>query len=206
MIREFLKRLKIRTRIILVYISVLILSIILTFGVFTLINEKRVEQEVGEAAMQTVNALKGNLGFIFDNVTQFSDLIYFDKNVQKALTKIKSDNIDPRIHQTMQKSMVNMLLSGEYISSVFVFDSYNNYYSSYKTGPIFVNKEKVNQTKWYEKMKQAGGDVLFIHQSEGVLSFPTKKDKNYISLVREIFDVDNYEPLAALKISLTSEM
>ncbi|ROR27206.1 two-component system sensor histidine kinase YesM [Mobilisporobacter senegalensis] len=201
-VKDFLKRLKIRTRIILVYISVLILSIILTFGVFTIINEKKVEQEVGEAAMQTVNALKGNLSFIFENVSQFSDLIYFDKNVQKALTKIKSDSIDPAVHQTMQKSLVNMLLSGDYISSVFVFDSFNNYYSSYKTGPIFVNKEKVNQTDWYRKMKNAGGDVLFIHQSEEVLSFPTKKDKNYISLVREISDVDTYEPLAALMINV----
>lgn len=201
-VKDFFKRLKIRTRIILVYISVLVLSIVITFGVFTIINEKKVEQEVGEAAMQTVNALKGNLGFIFDNVTQFSDLIYFDKNVQKALTKIKSDSIDPAVHQTMQKSLVNMLLSGDYISSVFIFDSFNNYYYSYKTGPIFVNKELVNQTDWYQRMKNAGGDVLFIHQSDEVLSFPTKKDKNYISLVREISDVDTYEPLAALMINI----
>lgn len=201
-VKDFFIRLKIRTRIILVYISVLILSIILTFGVFTIINEKKVEQEVGEAAMQTVNALKGNLGFIFENVNQFSDLIYFDKNVQKALSKIKSDSIDPEVHQTMQKSLVNMLLSGDYISSVFVFDSFNNYYYSYKTGPIFVNKELVNQTDWYQKMKNAGGDVLFTHQSDGVLSFPTKKDKNYISLVREISDVDTYEPLGALMINV----
>lgn len=204
-VNDFIKTIKIRTKIILLYISVLVLSLFLTFGIFTIIKERQVEQEVGEAAMQIVSALAGNLDFIFENVNQFSDLIYFDKNVQKALSNINSNNINPEVHQIMQKSLINMLLSGDYISSVFVFDYYNNYYYSYKTGPIFVNKKLIKETDWYHNMKNAGGDVQFIHKSEEVLSFPTKKDKNYISLVREILDVDTYEELAILMINVDEE-
>lgn len=168
-------------------------------------SERQIEQEVGEAAMQTVSALKGNLDFIFENVNQFSDLIYFDKDVQSALSKINSSNINPHVQQTMQKSMVNMLLSGDYISGVFIFDTYNNYYNSYKSGPIFVNKDIIKETDWYQKTKDAEGDVVFIHKSEDVLTFPTKKDKNYISLVREIYDVDTYDELATLLIIVDEE-
>lgn len=193
---------KIRTKITLVYISVLILSFALSFFMFSIIHEKKVEQEVGNAAMQTVSALKGNLGFIFENVTQFSDLIYFDKNVQRSLLSSNSVEIEANVQQTIQKSLINMLLSGDYISSVFIFDSHMNYYHSYKSGPILVNKARVKESNWYEEMKKAGGDVLFIHKSEGVLSFPTKKNMNYITLIREIADVDTYDPLAVLLITV----
>lgn len=204
-VQKFFKSIKIRTKIILLYISVLILSLVLTYGIFTIMSERQIEQEVGEAAMQTVSALKGNLDFIFENVNQFSDLIYFDKDVQSALSKINSSNINPHVQQTMQKSMVNMLLSGDYISGVFIFDTYNNYYNSYKSGPIFVNKDIIKETDWYQKTKDAEGDVVFIHKSEDVLTFPTKKDKNYISLVREIYDVDTYDELATLLIIVDEE-
>ncbi len=203
--RKFFKSIKIRTKVILLYISVLILSLLLTYGIFTIMSERQIEQEVGEAAMQTVSALKGNLDFIFENANQFSDLIYFDKDVQSVLSKINSSNINAHVQQTMQKSMVNMLLSGDYISGVFIFDTYNNYYNSYKSGPILVNKDIVKETDWYRKTKEAEGDVVFIHKSEGVLTFPTKKDKNYISLVREIYDVDTYDELATLLIIVDEE-
>ena len=42
------------------YISVLILSIIFTVGSFTVISEKQINQESGNASMQTVNVLKKN--------------------------------------------------------------------------------------------------------------------------------------------------
>lgn len=199
--KDYFHTIKIRTRIILVYITVLILSFILSFGFFTLINERKVEKEVGNAAMQTVNALKGNLNFIFENVTQFSDLIYFDREVQEALSKVSSSSIDPAIYKTIQDSLINMLLSGDYISSVFVFDNYRNPYFSYKSGPIFANQELIETSNWYADMKKAGGDVLFIHQSEGVLSF-SQNNKNYITLIREISDVDTYKPLAILMINV----
>lgn len=187
---------------ILVYISVLVLSVGLTVWSLSLINKVKMEKEVGNAAMQTAQALKGNLSFIFENVTQFSNMIYFDKNVQKALTSIKSPSVDAVTQQTMQKSMVNMLLSGDYISSVFIFDNYNNQYSSYKSGPISAQKDLIKQTKWYSELMQADGSALFIHQSEGVLTFPTRPNKNYISLVREIYDVNTYEQLAILMVTI----
>lgn len=194
------KTLKIRTKIILIYISVFIFSLILTVGIFNLINERNMEKEVGSVAVQTVNALSGNLDFIFENVTQFSNLIYFDENIQKSLKESDSANISPAVQRSIQKSIINMLLSGDYISSVFIFDNYNNYYYSYKTGPIFVDKEIIEDTQWYKELKKANGNVLFYHKSEGVLSFPTKQGKNYITLLREIGDADTYEPLAILMI------
>lgn len=196
------KRISIRTRITILYLSVLILSFTISIGVFRIIHQKSLEREVGDAAMQTVNALKGNLNFIFDNVNQFSTLIYFDRNVQNSLKNIDSTSIDPHIHQTIQSSLVNMLLSGDYISSVFIFDIYSNYYYSYKVGPIAVEKDKVYSTNWFQELKQNNGEPMFISKSEEIIQFITRPDHNYISLVREIADVDDYTPLATLLLTI----
>ena len=111
--------LKIRTQILLLYFSVFVLSLMLSVGIFSYISEKKSEVEIAEAAMQTVGALKVNLVNIFENVNQFSNMIYFDPNIQQSLRNSNTADIDPQIQQDMQKSIINMLLSNQYISSVF---------------------------------------------------------------------------------------
>lgn len=195
-------QMKIKTRIIGIYITVLVLSFLLTFGTLSVINQGFREKEIGNAGVQTVSALAGNLSFIFANVTQFSDLIYFDDNVQNALNRVETQNIDADIHRTITKSLVNMILSGDYISSAFVFDKFYNPYSSYKTGPILVESDRILQTEWYRQMKKAGGGGFFIHGSEGVINYPTRQNKNYISYIREIGNKDTYEPIAILLLTM----
>lgn len=204
-IQTMRRQINIRTKIILLYLSVLILSFLLSIGVFRIIHKKSLEREVGEATMQTVNALKGNLNFIFDNVSQFSTLIYFDRNVQNSLKNIDSASIDPLIHQTIQRSLVNMLLSGDYISSVFIFDKYNNYYYSYKRGPIAIHNDQVMESSWYQELQQNNGEPMFISKSEGIIQFSTRPNQNYISLVREISDNEDYSPLATLLLTIDEE-
>ncbi|WP_180272622.1 sensor histidine kinase [Konateibacter massiliensis] len=201
-IRKFFGRFKIKTKIILLYLTVLLLSFLMTFTIISKVNEAYTKREVGNAGIQTVNALKGNLTLVFENVTQFSNLIYFDDNVQDSLKNVKSKNIDPTIQRRITKSLVNMLLSGDYISSVFIFDKYNNYYNTYKVGPISVHSEKIESTDWYAQMQEANGNGFFIHKSEDILEFPTRKDKNYITYIKEIGAVNTYEPLATLLVTV----
>ena len=129
------KKAKIRTQIILTYIAVLLLSFIMTFTLISAVNGRYTKIEVGKAGVQTVNALQGNLALIFDNVTQFSTQIYFDDIVQDSLRQINSENINLNYQKNITKSLFNMILSGEYISGVYIFDKYNNCYNSYKRPP-----------------------------------------------------------------------
>lgn len=201
-IKDVLHQFKIKTKIILLYLTVLFLSFLVTFTVISQVNEAYIKREIGNAGIQTVSALKGNLSFIFENVTQFSNLIYFDDTMQDSLNNIKSKNIDPVIQRRITKSLVNMLLSGEYISSVFIFDKYHNFYNSYKAGPIIVHNDQLSHTNWYQTMQEANGNGFFIHKSEGILEFPTRGDKNYICYIKQIGDVDTYEPLATLMVTI----
>lgn len=195
--------LKIKTRIILIYISVLIFSLGLSFTIISYINREYTEREVGEVGIQTVNALKGNLTIIFDNVTQFSDLIYFDEDIQSSLKLIDSMYMNPHIHRSITKSLVNMILSGDYLSGVFIFDKYQNPYSSYKMAPAAIHVDKMMNTNWYKELREARGNGFFIHGSEEVIEF--RDNRNYISYIREIGDMNTYEPLATLLVTIDAK-
>lgn len=196
---------KIRTQISLFYVLVLLLSFTFTFTAVYIVNEKYVEKEAVDFGNQTIKALDGNLQYIFENVTQFSNLIYFDQNVQNSLARVKEQSINPSIQHTIQKSLVNMLLSGDYISTAYIFDQYYNDYNSRKVGPIIVDNERVTKTNWYKKIEKSNGQGFFIHKSEDILTFPTRSEKNYITYVREIRDADTYEHLAILLLTIDAE-
>ncbi len=203
--QRLMKRFKIRTQISIIYIAVFVFTFVATFSLIFVLNQKYTENEVGDAGVQTVSALKGNLSFIFDNVTQFSNLIYFDDTIQQSLNNITTDNINPEIHTDIQRGLFNIILSGDYISSTTIFDKYYNNYTAYKVGPILIDQDKVVETDWYEESQNAKGNGFFIHKSEEILTFPTRPNKNYISYVRQIGNSDTYEPIATLLVTIEAE-
>jgi two-component system sensor histidine kinase YesM len=200
---ELWNHMRIKTKILVTYITILFISFVITFSIISVINSSYTKNEITKAGTQTVSALKGNLSLIFDNVTQFSNLLYFDKNVQEALRHVDTASIDPSIQKTIKQSLVNMILSGEYISSVMIIDSYHNTYSSYKKSPKTVSVDKVPESTWYQTIGEHRGNGFFMKGSEGVIEF--YGDTPYITYVREIRDVNNYKPLAILLVTVNEE-
>ena len=202
-LRELWNNMRIKTKILVMYLTILFISFVITFSVISVINSSYTKNEITNAGTQTVSALKGNLSLIFENVTQFSNLIYFDKNVQEVLRHVDNASIDPSIQKTIKQSLVNMILSGEYISSVMIIDSYHNSYSSYKMAPKTVSMDKLLEAEWYQKIADHRGNGFFMKGSEGVIEF--YGDTPYITYVREIRDVNNYKPLAILLVTVNEE-
>lgn len=196
-------KMRIKTKIIVLYIIVLISSFFITFFVVLAINNSYTKKEIARSAAQTVDVLNGNLSLIFDNVTQLSNLVYFDYDVQNALGNVTQQNIQPDIQKTITKSLVNMILSGDYISSVFIIDKYENFYSSYKSAPKEVHNEKLAQARWYQEIDSHNGNGFFMYGSEGVLEM--HGDLDYITYIRQICDEKTYKPLATLMVTVNSD-
>lgn len=166
-------------------------------------NSEYTKREISRVGVQTVSAIQGNLKIMFENVTQFSNLIYFDDGIQNALRKIDSKAINVQSQKQITKSLVNMILSGDYISGAFIVDQYCNYYSSYKKAPKKVHMEDVYDTNWYRNLNEKKGNGFFIHGSEGVIDFYGEQD--YITYIRQIRDKNTYDDLATLMITVNSE-
>lgn len=197
------KKMRIKTKIVMAYLLLLLLSFVLTFGVVSWINQIYTKKEIKKVGTQTVNALAGNLSLIFDNVTQFSNLVYFDDQVQKALKNVENTSMSPRIHRMVQKSLINMILACDYASGVYIWDSCGNFYSSYKKAPEKTNPERIPETSWYQSLPGHNGNGFFIHGSEGIVEYFS--DTGYITYIREIKDQDTYKPLAVLMVTVNEE-
>lgn len=200
--REQYRNMKIQTKIMLIYVLVLCFSIAVSAVTFNVLNTRYVEEQIGEVSAQTVDALKGNLSIMFESVEQFSNLLYFDKDVQDALDSTESIAIDPTINNTIQKSLVNMLLSANYIESVFIFDRYYNSYSSKKIAPITTDAYAIEDTQWYQRADELDGATLYIYDTEGIITYPTKPEHRGITLVRAINSDKDYSRLALLLINI----
>lgn len=192
------KKAKIRTQIILTYVLILLISFVMTFSMIRAVNDRYTREEIGKAGVQTVSVLQGNLALLFENVKQLSTYIYFDDIVQDSLRQINSANIDLNYQKNITRSLFNMILSGDYVSGVYIFDQYNNYYSSYKRTPKKVNKQ-IQETNWYKKMQKAGGNGFFYKGSDGTIEY--YEGSNYLCYVRQILDKKDYKPLATLLIT-----
>lgn len=194
---------RIKTKIVMAYLLLLMLSFVLTFGVVSRINKIYTKKEIEKVGTQTVNALAGNLSLIFDNVTQFSNLVYFDDQVQKALRNVENMSMAPGIHRMVQKSLTNMILSCDYASGVYIWDSCGNFYSSYKKAPEKTNPYNIPETNWYQSLPKHNGNGFFIHGSEGIVEYFS--DTGYITYIREIKDKDTYQSLAVLMVTVNEE-
>lgn len=194
---------KIKTKIILIYISVVMFSFLISSLFFVRQNRKIVRNQLGGVAMQTMQALNENLNLIIENVTQFSNLIYFDDTIQKKLAAAGGGGGQGQGEsKEIQKSLVNMLLSGDYISSVEIFDRFDKHYLAYKRGPMSLKVDKVKEASWYDRVSELNGDILFVGGDEAILYYRTEPEKRMISLIRTIADIDTYDPLATLIINI----
>ncbi len=197
------KKMRIKTKIVVAYLLLLMLSFVLTFSAVFWINRIYTKKEVEKVGTQTVNALTGNLSLIFDNVTQFSDLVYFDDQVQRALKNVEDMPSDPGIHRMVQKSLTNMILACDYASGVYIWDSCGNFYSSYKKAPEKTSPERIPETGWYQSLPEHKGNGFFIHGSEDIVRYFS--DMGYITYIREIKDKNTYKPLAVLMVTVNEE-
>lgn len=195
---------KIRTKVIVAYAAILLLSLLISSSAFYILNMDYTKSEIGKGGMQTVNALKGNLALIFENVTSFSEIVYFDTRVQDSLVLSNAGQSTAETGQTIGNSLSNMVLSGDYISGVYIRDYQGNFYSSFTNAPEKINSDLVESTQWYRNLPSYNGNGHFIYGSEGVIQY--YDDINYITYVREIRDYETYEPLAALLVTVNESV
>lgn len=201
--KNIFMRSNLRTKINLYYLIIFITVFFISYGIYNMFNERIVEKQVSISSGQTLHALDKNLNFMLDEVATFSNLIFFDKEVQNALRSVKSEGADPNRIQLFNKYLVNMLLSGGYISSVYLYDNYDNRYAMGKRGVHPLTIDKIEDAYWYKQAMKLDGNLLWVKNSGGVLQ--NENNENYISLIRIIKDLKNFDKLAVLIVNVDEE-
>lgn len=201
--KDLFMKSNLKTKINLYYLLALAFSFFISYGIYNMVNERIVEKQVSVSAGQTLHAVDKNLDFMLDEVITFSNLIFFDREVQNALRSVKSEGTDPDRLQLFNKYLVNMLLSGDYIASVYLYDNYSNRYAMGKRGVQPLTIDNIEQAPWYEEAMKLDGDLMWVKNSGGVLQ--NTNNERYISLIRVIKDIRNFQKLAVLIVNVDEE-
>lgn len=193
----------IRTKINIYYLSVMMISILAVLLVFNSMSSSYLEQKVEVSAQQTSQALEQNISSAAHNVSQCSDYIYFDDSIQTALRRSRTEGIDPAIQSTINKRLMDMILLNSYISSVYLFDNYNNVYGTSKQNVAPVVNEDVKRAPWYASVEASGGSPVWVTDDGSVVG---KTDTDLpVSLVRVVYDVETYKQSGILMIHLNRD-
>ena len=195
-----LQNIPIRIKIIIFNVLILLFGFCIGISSIYYCFYQNTEKDVGDAGKQLVSAQATILDMIWDHITQFSNIVYFDSAVQNTLKHIDRSEIQAEDLQTVQNSLASMILSSKYIYGAVLI---NNYYSSYKSvrqNNLVIDTAAIKKSDWYIQLQTSQGDVFFTHRSDGVINFPGYPDQNYITYIRTIPDMSTYDELAILML------
>nr|PZM88662.1 MAG: hypothetical protein DIU81_04885 [[Clostridium] cellulosi] len=200
--RLYIKYLKanLKTKISVYYISILLISIVLISVAYIYISSAIMVKRSSSSAQQTLEAIDQNLLCMVSNVSQFSNYVFVDENVQSALKRSNRKGIDPTIQQEINKSLINTILSSDDISSVLLFDNYNNVYYMSRLKSPEVLTDDVAKASWYETVKNAKGYPVWVMNDD--MAIKKSSDDLPVSLVRMVYNTEDYKPLGVLVVNI----
>lgn len=143
---KFLKA-NLKVKISIYYITILCISIAIVLAAYSRINSSTIEKKTSASVQQTLAALDQNINNFTQNVSQCSDYMYFDDSIQEGLRKSHDTGIDPSRQSAINKKLMDMILLSNYISSIYLFDNYNNVYSMSKLKLPNVLKTDIKKCK-----------------------------------------------------------
>jgi two-component system sensor histidine kinase YesM len=199
-IRTCFYNMRLRTKFLLILLALALIAMTAAGLVTSWINYRYINEEIEKSGRQVTETVDGNISLILDNVTKIADIIYFDKDVQNSLKDVASYSENPDINKSITDSLVNMVLSSDYISGAYILDRDGHFYRSYNEKPKKIEADKIPETSWYQSLSGHQGNGFFIHGSDGIIQYAS--DKDYITYIREIRDVDTYESLALLMVTV----
>lgn len=197
------RQLKISAKIITYYTIVLFLSLLISYLLYNTLVSRKLDNEISSTSMQTLQAIDKNLEFLLNNVEQLSNLVLYDRSIQDALRNVDSGGINPEIQSVLNKYLANIVLSGDVVSSAYVFDNYNNRYAKGTRAISRLSIDRIEDSPAYDEIVKLKGGLLWEANSGGILE--SSPDSNYISLLRIINDVTTMKKLATLIVNVNEE-
>lgn len=194
------RRLKISAKVAIYYTLVLFISLLISYFLYNTLVSQKLDDEISSTSMQTLQAIDKNLEFLMNNVEQLSNIVLYDKSIQDALRAVDSNGIDPQIQWVLNKYLANIVLSGDVVSSAYVFDNYDNRYAKGTRAISKLAIGSIEESPVYSKIVKLQGGLLWEANSAGILE--NTSGNNYISLLRIINDVTTMKKLATLIVNV----
>jgi two-component system sensor histidine kinase YesM len=201
-IRNKLLPFRISTKITFAYFIIILITVIVSGMIFQKVSLYSAQKNIGEVSVQTLSSIETGIDIIFEDVNNYSKMIFSDDTLQDLL---RSGSMYSDLNKQAQVShyLYNMLQTTSLIESVIIYDQKGYNYSVGKKMPPTLLIPKVEDAPWFHRVIKNKGSYLLSLNAEG--AFSIQKEGNFISLIRQIRDINTSEALGILAINISED-
>lgn len=194
-----LGKLKIRQKLVIMFLIVLSLITFVTLFTSWYEYQKDAKKQVSDFSMQTLNALDNSLQLIVNHVEQESYTLFWNPLVQDILKNIGEEDPTPQNRATVKESLINMMLSGDFISSIILYDEYGNSYDCLRSGSMVKRDIDITKMPWYDSVVEMDGQFKFVVNAGVADYYP---DGNVLSMIKVLKSQEDYSRLGIVVVNI----
>lgn len=188
---------KIRTKIMLLFIMTMVLVMGLSLVAAGHFGRKSYEEKTYSENERALNALCSGLEMTLEHIRSSSDAVFWNSAVQDKL----SDTDGSYSKQAVYETITPLLLSDDAISSIIYFDENGRCTYSLRSGVVVNENIQPEKTSWYPRMVDADGEWIYETDSGGAISY-TDGRSNVISMIRSVRSRNDYHNIGILMINI----
>jgi two-component system sensor histidine kinase YesM len=191
--------LKISSKIVFIYLILMIFSVTVSSLIYEKIYDDITSKKVSELSVQTLYTIKSNINSMIQNINNNSRIIISNKDIQAILKNSNNRNgIDVQID--MYGYLSSMIDSMNNVSSIYIYDNFGNKYYIDKQSRKSFKLNKVESANWYKAaINEKGYYILRLNAGEKADLNP---NENYVSFIRVINDMESQKPIGTLIINI----
>ena len=196
-----LKKMKIKTKIWGLFLACILMSSVISIGTVIYSSQKSNLKHIGEMTTQTLHAIDSNLELMIDHVNQDTYAVFWSKMFQDTLEEVSKGNLTVKTRTELQDCLTNIMLAGDYISSIVFYDNIGNSFMCNREEVVLKKDISVEKAYWYDKAIKEDGDWIFETDGGGIVSYKSK-NRNILSMIRVIKKKTDYSKLGILMVNI----
>lgn len=183
----------------LLYFVIIIMSTIICSVFYRQLYLNISQKKISDVSVQTLNSIQTNINLMINNADSLSQMVLSNGDLQDLLRE-GSMYEDLNRQAKVGTYLYKLIQSAPYINSVYILDNSNNVYSV--GGDILPSlpAQSIINADWYQEVIKKKGSYILKLNGGGVAF--EENNKNYVSLIRLVRDMDNVEKLGVLVVNI----
>lgn len=191
--RKF-NQLKVRTKIMVLYFTLVILGVGLSAVIYLKMSGDYYEATIYDLSVNEITNNNHSLELLLQDINNFSKEIISNANIQEVL--------DPNYQRVVGLKQVDQELTGlinfdSKISSIYIFDFNGNRYYRDKAVIKTLTLEDIMVMPWYEDLLAKQGGYLYNFDGDGLIT-----EDHYLSFFRLINSNLDHQPIGIMMINI----
>lgn len=191
---RFLKNLRIRTKILLFYSTLIIVSLLLSMFIYMQTNTYYLENEVKEVALSELESISNSMENLIDDINAFSMTVYSDRDLQDLLSDKRESFID---YGLLNRDLGEAISFNEKISAVYVYKNSGQKYYADKNRLKNVSMFDIRFKPWYLEVDDRDGGSLLNVNGSGLLY---ESDHDYLTLFRIVKGIHDQRDIGLMMV------